>query len=118
MSDERILGDSEFVDAVLSQATERYKRRYELKRHGYDLDRIAERVAEIHGMEPREVLSRGKQRRKVKARSLCCFRAVVSELEMSLRELARRLEMSPPAVGFSVERGERIAHEGGHPLID
>ena len=117
MSDERILGDSEFVDAVLSQATERYERRYELKRHGYDLDRIAERVAEIYGMEPREVLSRGKQQRKVKARSLCCFWAV-SELGMSLRELARRLEMSPPAVGFSVERGERIAHEGGHRLID
>jgi len=117
MSDERILGDSEFVDEVLSQATERYERRYELKRHGYDLDRIAERVAEIYGMEPREILSRGKQQRKVKARSLCCFWAV-SELGMSLRELARRLEMSPPAVGFSVERGERIAHEGRHRLID
>jgi len=117
MSDERILGDSAFVDAVLSQATERYERHYELRRHGYDLDRIAERVAEIYGMEPREILSRGKQQRKVKARSLCCFWAV-SELGMSLRELARRLEMSPPAVGFSVERGERIAHEGGYRLID
>lgn len=117
MSDERVLGDSAFVDAVLSQATERYERHYELKRHGYDLDRIAERVAEIYGMEPREILSRGKQHRKVKARSLCCFWAV-SELGMSLRELARRLEMSPPAVGFSVERGERIAHEGGYRLID
>jgi len=117
MSDERILGDSEFVDAVLSQATERYERRYELKRHGYDLDRIAERVAEIYGMEPREILCRGKQQRRVKARSLFCYWAV-GELGMSLRELARRLEMSPPAVGFSVERGERIAHEGGHRLMD
>lgn len=117
MSDERILGDSAFVDAVLSQATEKYERRYELRRHGYDLDRIAERVAEIYGMEPREILSRGKQHRKVKARSLCCFWAV-SELGMSLRELAGRLEMSSPAVGFSVERGERIAHEGGYRLID
>lgn len=117
MSDERVLGDSAFVDAVLSQATEKYERRYELRRHGYDLDRIAERVAEIYGMEPREILSRGKQHRKVKARSLCCFWAV-SELGMSLRELAGRLEMSSPAVGFSVERGERIAHEGGYRLID
>lgn len=117
MSDERILGNSEFVDAVLSQATERYERGYELRRHGYDLDRIAEKVAEIYGMEPREILSRGKQQRKVKARSLCCFWAV-SELGMSLREVARRLEMSPPAVGFSVERGERIAHESGYRLID
>ncbi|MBW1743624.1 MAG: transposase, partial [Deltaproteobacteria bacterium] len=117
MSDERILGDSKFVESLLLQAAEKYERRYELKRHGYDLDRIAERVGEIYGMEPREILSRGKQQRKVKARSLCCYWAV-SELGMSLRELARRLEMSPPAVGFSVERGEAIAHENGYRLIN
>ena len=37
---------------------------------------------------------------------------------MSLRELARRLEVSPPGVGFSVERGEAIAREDGYLLID
>ena len=67
MSDERILGDSEFVDSVLSQAEEKYERHYELKRQGYDLDRIAEKVAEIYGMETREIMSKGKQPRKVKA---------------------------------------------------
>ncbi len=117
MSDERILGDSEFVESVLSEAGEKYERHYELKRRGYDLDRIAERVAEIYGMEPREILCRGKQQQKVKARSLCCFWAV-SELGISLRELSKRLEMSPPAVGFSVERGEAIARENGYHLID
>ena len=50
MSDERIFGDSDFVDSVLSQAKEKYERRYELKRQRYDLDRIAERVSEIYGM--------------------------------------------------------------------
>ena len=59
----------------------------------------------------------GKQQRKVKARSLFCFWAV-SELGMSLRELARRLEMSSPGVGFSVERGETIARENGLQLIE
>jgi len=117
MSDERILGDSKFVESVLVQAAETYEDRYELKRQGVDLDRIVEKVAEIFGMEPREILLRGKQPRKVKARSLCCFWAV-SELGMSLRELARRLKMSPPAVGFSVERGERIAHESRYGLVD
>ncbi len=73
MSDERILADSEFVDAVLSQATERYERRYELKNHGYDLNRIAERVAEIHGMEPREILSRGKLAEKGEGKKSMLF---------------------------------------------
>jgi REP element-mobilizing transposase RayT len=116
MSDERILGDSAFVEDLLSQAHERYERRYELKRLGYTVDRIAERVAEIYGMEPDEVLSGGKQQRKVKARSLFCYWAV-RELGMSLRELAKRFGLSPPAVGYSVERGEAIAREEGYGLI-
>jgi hypothetical protein len=37
---------------------------------------------------------------------------------MSLRELARRLEMSPPGVGYAVERWEAIAHENGDTLIE
>ena len=113
MSDERILGDSEFVEVVLSQADEKYERHYELKRRGYDLDRIAE----IYGMEPHEIFPKGKQQRKVKARSLVCFWAV-SELGMSNRELARWLEMSPLGVGFSVERDETIAREDGLQLIE
>lgn len=117
MSDERILGDSDFVDTVLSQADERYERRYELKRRGYDLARIAKRVAEIYRMERDEIFSKGKQQRKVKAKSLLCFWAV-REVGMSLREVAARLEMSAPGVGYAVERGEAIARENGYRLID
>jgi REP element-mobilizing transposase RayT len=117
MSDERILGDSEFVESILSQADEKYERHYKLKRRGYDLNRIAEKVAEIYGMEPSEILSKGKQQRKVQARSLFCFWAV-RELGISLRELARRLEISSPAVGFSVERGEAIARKNRYHLIE
>ena len=117
MSDERILGESEFVDSLLSQANERYERGYELKARGYDLDRIAKRVAEIYGMEEREVFSKGRQHRKVKARSLLCFWAV-RELRMSLTDLARELDMSTPGVGFAVERGEAIAHNNKYQLMD
>jgi putative transposase len=116
MSDERILGDSDFVDSVLLQAHERYERRYELKRRGYDLDRIIKRVAKVCGMEEHEVFSKGRQQRKVKARSLLCFWAV-REVGISLKELARRLEMSGPGVGLAVERGEVIARENGYELI-
>jgi len=51
MSDERILGDSSFVEHALSEADEAYERRYELKRLGYDAERIAQRVAEIYGID-------------------------------------------------------------------
>ena len=115
MSDERILGDSEFVDGVISQSDEHYERKHRLKRQGYDLDRIAERVSELLGMKADEVFSKGCQDRKVKARSLLCFWAA-RELGLSHTSLAKRLEMSVANVGFSVERGESIVKEGNYSL--
>jgi len=88
-----------------------------LRRRGYYLNRIAERVSGIYGIEPGEILSKGKQQRKVQARSLFCSWAV-RELGMSLKDPARRLELRAPAIGFSVERGETIARENKYHLID
>lgn len=115
-SDERILGESDFVDDILSQASEKYERKYELKRLGYDLDQVAARVADIHGIEVDEIFLKGKQQIRVKVRSLFCFWAV-QELGISLTDLAKRLGISVPGVGYSVERGRRIARENDYQLI-
>jgi putative transposase len=87
MSDERILGDSDFVDSVICQTGETFERRHKLKRQGFDLHRITERVAEVLEIEPDEVLSKGRQARKVKIRNLFCFWAS-GELGISHTELA------------------------------
>ncbi len=116
-SDERILGESDFVEEVLSQANERFERHYELERLGYDVDRIGSRVAEICKVEVSEIFSEGKQQKRVKARSLFCYWAV-RELGMTLTELARRLGISVAAVGYSVERGEAIALKNQYKLIE
>jgi putative transposase len=117
MSDERILGDSGFVDSVLSQANEGYERRYELKRRGYDLERIATRVGEICGIEKKEVFAKGRQKRKVEARSLLCYWAV-REAGISLRALAKQLGITAPGVGYAVERGEDMVRENEFELIE
>ena len=116
MSDERILGDSEFVESILFQADEKYERRYEVKSRGYNLESIAKRAAEIYGIGLSEVFSKGKQARRVEARSLFCYWAV-RELGISLRDLAIKLEISPPGVGYAVERGEAIARRNKYSLI-
>lgn len=116
MSDERILGDSDFVDSVLSQAKEGYERRYELKRRGYNLEVIAKRVAQICSVKEEEVFSKGRQKNKVKARSLLCYWAV-KEAGISLKTLAKRLEISAPGVGYAVERGKAIVQENQLKLI-
>ncbi|MFC1840987.1 transposase [Thermodesulfobacteriota bacterium] len=116
MSDERILGDSDFVESILSQSEEHFERRYRLKRQGYDLNRIAVRVAEVLGMEEaEEVFSKGRQNRKVKARSLLCYWGS-RELGMSHTSLAKKLEMSLANVGLSVERGESIVKSCNYTL--
>jgi hypothetical protein len=115
MSDERILGDSDFVDSIINQSEEHYERRHRLKRQGYDLDRIAERVAEVLGMDSDEVYLKGRQDRRVKARSLLCFWAS-RELGISHTSLARKLEMSLANIGLCVERGEFIVKDGNYSL--
>jgi len=115
MSDERILGDSEFVDSVILQSDEHYERRHKLRQQGYDLDRVAQRVSEVLGMKPEDIFSKGRQNRKVTARSLMCFWAA-RELGISHTALAKELEMSLAGVGFSVERGESIARKGNYSL--
>ena len=116
-SDERIPGDSDFVDSLLSAAAEKYERCHELRRLGYDLDKTARRAAEVCGIELDDVFSRSRQRTKVKARSLFCYWAS-RELGISYAELARRLGISIPAVSYSVERGETIVKEQGYQLLE
>jgi len=70
------LGESAFVSDVLSQANEKYERKYELKRFGFDLNRLALKVSEIYDIDVDNFLSKGKQQKKVKARSLFCYWAV------------------------------------------
>ena len=116
-SDERILGESEFVSEILSQANEKFDRKYELKRRGYDLTVVAMKVSEIFEIDTEEILSKGKQQKKVKARSLFCYWAV-KELEVSLTELSKTIGISVPAVGYSVERGSKIAKENDFKLTE
>jgi REP element-mobilizing transposase RayT len=115
-SDERILGDGDFVDSLLSEAGEKLDRGYEVKRSGFDLDKIAKKASEICNVEVDDIFSRSKNNIRVKARSLFCYWASC-ELGISLTELARRLRISVPAVSYSVERGEKIARENNYQLI-
>jgi hypothetical protein len=113
--DERILGDSEFVESVLKENNERLERTYRLKVQGYDFSAVVERAAELLGLKVDDVLQSGKQPQKVKARSLISFWAN-RELGMTTVEIAKRLGMSQSAVSRSILRGEGIAQENRFKL--
>lgn len=114
--DERILGDSDFVENVLKSAEEAFEEKYDLKVRGYDFDRVVLRVAEVMDMRPAEVTAFGKSPRTVTARSLLCFWSH-RKLGMSTVEIASRLRIGQPAVSRSSMRGEKIARENQFELI-
>jgi len=115
--DERILGDSDFVESVLEKQNERLERRYLIQMQGYDFDKVIDRVAKTFELKPEQVLRNVKQRRRVRARSLLCFWAV-EELEMTGTAVGRRLKMSGSAVSRAAERGEKIETDMKLKLIE
>ena len=115
--DERILGDSDFVQEVLSLAKEKFDRKYELKSKGYDLNAVEKKVSTLYQIKPAQIYAKGNQKHRVEARSLFCYWAA-RELGVAITELAKKLELTPSAVGYAVSRGETIAKENHYSLIN
>ena len=111
-NDERILGDGNFVEQVLSSAKEAMERRYKLRTEGMDLDRLTNKVSKIFDVKAEEILSPGKFRRIVEARSVICYWAV-KELGISMTMLSEEIGISVAAVSGSVIRGQKIAEIRG-----
>ena len=105
--DERILGDSDFVEKVLSQASEQMERRYRLKEEGWTLTKITERVAEIFGIEKDQVVLAGKQPNRVRARSVLAYWAI-RDLGMTATEVGKYLGLSKSAVSRAANKGQEL----------
>ena len=114
--DERILGDSNFVETVLKSAKESFQQKYDLKTMGYDFDRVKERVAEVLELKKEQVTAYDKSPQTVQARSLLCFWAH-RKLGMTTVEISKLLNMDQSAISRSSRRGEKITLENGYELI-
>jgi chromosomal replication initiation ATPase DnaA len=115
--DQRILGDSGFVDSMLTRARQTYERGYQLKAKGVDLDYVAEKAAKIYGIDPGDIFAKSRIKVRAGARGLLCYWAV-NELNMPLSDLARKLAMTPTGVSYAVRRGEAIVRENNLQLFD
>ena len=113
--DERILGDNEFVEQSLKEANEQLERKYKIRSQGFDMDKIASRVAQLMDVSIAQVFAAGKNRQRVRARSLLCYFAV-RQCGMTMVSLSNRLGISQMAVSQSVQRGEKIALENNFRL--
>jgi REP element-mobilizing transposase RayT len=113
--DERILGASDFVNEILSQAEENFTRKYRLKAMGYNLGKIEDRIEEIFTIKRDELYVYNRQKDRVEARSVLFYWAV-QELGMQGTELAKLFGMSQSGVVYALKKGERIVKEREYQL--
>lgn len=114
-SDERILGDGDFVRTVLAEARQSINKKYALAAEGITFEHVMLLVSDLLSVKPDELFGPGKNRTVVKGRSLLCF-WLLRELGLSMTDIAERLKIAVPTVSVSVKKGEQIASEEGLDL--
>ncbi len=78
---------------------------------------MRQRVAGIVGLEVQDVWAAGKYRKIVQARSLLCYWSV-RELGESMASMARRSNLSVPAISKSVKRGGDFGKQNNVLFVD
>jgi REP element-mobilizing transposase RayT len=106
ISDERILGSSDFAESVLKQANEKFEKKTLAKAKGLDLDGLISVVAGNFEIVPEIIKSESKQRTGSRARAIICYLASV-RLAISGAQLARKLQLTPSAVSKLISRGRQ-----------
>ena len=97
ISDERILGSSEFVERIITEADQKEKETLRLSAKISGLDSLAKTVSAREGIDEEELRSGSKKRAVVRARRVFCQLAV-SKMGYSGAEVARFLGVTTSAV--------------------
>ncbi len=105
--DERILGSSDFVKAVLKQANEDLDQKYRLAATGPNLETLLKKVAEYYSIDPDDLKTAGKESTLTKARTVLSYIAV-RKLMISCADVARKLTISPTTVSRAASRATSL----------
>lgn len=106
VSDERILGSSDFVESVLAQANEALEKRTLARARGMDLDKLIALAAERFAIEQAVIRSSVKQRAAARARAIVCFVAV-GRLGIKGTEVAKEMNLTPSGVSKLAMKGRK-----------
>jgi len=107
-SDTRILGDSQFVQEVISDLDDLVKRNLRLSGRQIDVATLAKRVCKKHGISLGELRSGSRRRKIIEARGIVSWIAV-RELGYSGADVARYLGVTNSCVTRSISSGKRPA---------
>lgn len=117
MADERVLGSSAFVEAVLQEAEQQGQTRVRSRRRHLDLDILVQRVGESFGLPPEAVGGRGRVAPAPQARQLVAY-LWVERLGRPASELARTWGWSRGHVTWAAKRGAEVAQAWSDRIAD
>jgi REP element-mobilizing transposase RayT len=101
--DERILGNGDFVNAILKEAEQKTIRQLKLRRSGKTIDKIIEEACKKERISANE-LKGGGRRRKVSALRATIAKRGLDELGLSMAEIARHVGVTTSSIAKMVER--------------
>ncbi len=116
-SDERILGDGDFVGRVLKEADVSEDHRMRMRREGWNFERIVERVCELLVVDPRDIKKRSRGTKLSDARSLVAYWGQ-SELGLRVSTIAEYFDIASPSASALIKRGEQLARENKLKLLN
>lgn len=113
--DERILGDSNFVENVIRLAEESITRKEKLKRDGWNIKRVAKKVCELFSVEFDDLQK--KRRGEISlAKSLIAYWGH-NELGITTVELAKFFNISKSSINENIIKGERLAQSNKYEIF-
>jgi hypothetical protein len=115
IGDERILGDTSFVEQALAQDEIAIEQSSKLEQDGWDLDKLIILVCSTCGIAEAEILKKSRAQPVSRAKALICFLST-DKLGISSRELSNRLLISQPAVSKWVSKG-RVINEAENSFL-
>lgn len=106
-SDERILGDGDFVEQLLLDAEEKELRQLRLRRSGKTIEAIIEEECLSRSVSGNELRSGSRRRGVSEARAVIAFRAI-EELGLTTAAIARALGVATSTISRAISRGARL----------
>jgi len=110
IGDERILGDTDFVESVLKQDVLNLNKKTSWLLKGWDVEKLSESVCVYLEIAPSDLKNKGRNNTLSAAKSLICYWGI-NELEISSTEIAIYLGISQPAVSKAKKRGAVYCQE-------
>ena len=104
IGDERILGDSHFVERAIAQDALNIDAATQRSRDGWNVDTLIRRVCSYCEIEEEQLRQKARANHLARAKALVCLWGT-QELKLSMREIAQKLSISQPAVSQWVNRG-------------